>query len=67
MPTKQKTLLSKLSGKKIELGLGNSKISLFIKLIWEKRRQLAFVTIRYVIRNCLSFAANKQDTKFLTV
>ena len=34
----------------------------------EQHHQIAFVTIvRYVIHNCLSFAANKQGTEFLNV
>ena len=44
------------------------KTSPFIKLIWELRHQLIFVTIvQYVIQNCVSFVANKQGTEFLTV
>ena len=36
--------------------------------LWEQHHELAFVTIvRYVIHNCLSFAANKDGTEFLTV
>ena len=43
-------------------------MSPFIKLIWEQHHQLAVFTIKqYVIHECLPFAANKEDTKFLPV
>ena len=46
----------------------NSKIRCFVKLIWEQHHQSTFVPmVQYVIQNCLSFAADKQDTEFLTV
>ena len=43
-------------------------MSPFIKIIWEPHHQLTFTAIiaRYVIHTCLSFAANKKDTEFLT-
>ena len=70
MLTKPKTLLSKIS-KKIEFGscnADNSKIRRFVKLIWEQHHQSTFVTmVEYVIQNCLSFAADKEDTEFLTI
>ena len=75
IPTKPKTLVSKIT-KEHRIGFGNShshvmlisKISPFIKLIWEQHHQLTFVTIvQYVIQNCLSFAANKQGIEFLTI
>ena len=76
MSTRPKTFLSKIS-KEHRIRFGNNhnhvmliiqKSVLFITLIWEQHHQLAFVTIaRYVIHNGLSFAANKQDTEFLTV
>ena len=70
MPTKLKTLLLKIS-KAHRLGNNYNNVMLIIQkpVLWEQQHyQLEFVTIlRYVIRNCLSFAANKQDTEFLTV
>ena len=64
MTTKPKALLSKISKEQIiRFGNNNNHVMLIIQLIWEQQYQLTFVTIvRYVIQNCLSFAANKQGT-----
>ena len=69
MPTKPKTLLSKKS-KEHRFGNNYNHVMLIIQksVLWEQHHQLAFITIvQYVIDNCLSFAANKQGTKLLTV
>ena len=69
MSTEPKTLLSKIS-KEHRFDNNHNQIMLIIQksVPWEQHHQLAFVTIvLYVIHNCLSFAANKQGTEFLTV
>ena len=69
MPTKPKTLLSKIS-KEHRFGNNHNHVMLIIQksFLWEQHHQLAFITIvQYVIHNCSSFAANKQDIEFLTV
>ena len=71
MPTKPKILLSKISKEnRIKFGNNHNHVMLRIRkaaplLNWFWSR---FVTIVwYVIHNCLSFAAKKQGTEFLTV
>ena len=69
MPTKPKIILSKLS-KEHRFGNNHNHVVLIIQnsVHLEANHLLEFVTtVRYVIHNCLSFTANKQDTEFLTV